>query len=115
MKKLLHRLVSSHQNIRFSITQFIIGLVIFSHGTLKLLGLFDSISLVLSLCSRLWADTFTGIMLTTQLEHGFFVNLFGSHAGEWCVYALFIIDLAFVTSLNGSGKWSIDNLISKKL
>ena len=73
---------------------------------------FGSISLVLGLFSRFWAlslaGIFTGIILTTQLEHGFFMNWFGNQAGEGYEYSLLIIGLALGVIVNGSGKWSID-------
>nr|WP_299174415.1 DoxX family protein [uncultured Allomuricauda sp.] len=77
---------------------------------------FGSISLVLGLFSRFWAlslaGMFTGIILTTQLEHGFFMNWFGNQAGEGYEYSLLIIGLALGVIVNGSGKWSIDASIS---
>lgn len=79
---------------------------------------FGSISLVLGFFSRFWALSlacmFTGIIITTQLEHGFFMNWFGDQAGEGYEYSLLIIGLALSIVVNGSGKWSIDNVISKK-
>lgn len=79
---------------------------------------FGSISLVLGLFSRLWAISlagmFTGIIITTQLEHGFFMNWYGNQAGEGYEYSLLVIGLALSIVFNGSGKWSIDTLISKK-
>ncbi|WP_109301860.1 DoxX family protein [Aquimarina sp. AU474] len=79
---------------------------------------FGSISLVLGFFSRFWATTlvgmFTGIIITTQLEHGFFMNWFGNQRGEGYEYSLLIIGLALSVVINGSGKWSIDGLISKK-
>ncbi|WP_299336311.1 DoxX family protein [uncultured Psychroserpens sp.] len=78
---------------------------------------FGSISLVLGLLSRFWAlllvGMFTGIIITTQLEHGFFMNWFGNQAGEGYEYSLLVIGLALSVVVNGSGKWSIDSLISK--
>ncbi|MFK2818582.1 DoxX family protein [Flavobacteriaceae sp. LMIT009] len=78
---------------------------------------FGSISLVLGFFSRFWAlslaGMFTGIIITTQLEHGFFMNWFGNQAGEGYEYSLLIIGLALSVVVNGSGKWSIDSLISK--
>lgn len=78
---------------------------------------FGSISLVLGFFSRFWATAlvgmFTGIIITTQLEHGFFMNWFGNQAGEGYEYSLLIIGLALSVTVNGSGKWSIDGLISK--
>ena len=79
---------------------------------------FGSISLILGFISRFWAlslaGMFMGIIYTTQLEHGFFMNWFGNQAGEGFEYSLLIIGLALAIIINGSGKWSIDNLISKK-
>lgn len=79
---------------------------------------FGSISLVIGLFSRFWALSltvmFTGIIITTQLEHGFFMNWYGNQSGEGYEYSLLIIGLALSVLINGSGKWSIDSLISKK-
>jgi putative oxidoreductase len=79
---------------------------------------FGSISLVLGLFSRFWAlsltGMFIGIIYTTQLEHGFFMNWFGNQAGEGYEYSLLIIGMALTIIVNGSGKWSIDKLISKQ-
>lgn len=79
---------------------------------------FGAISLILGLFSRFWAlaltGMFIGIILTTQLEHGFFMNWYGNQAGEGFEFSLLIIGLALSVVINGSGKWSVDSLISKK-
>tara|TARA_R110002096_G_scaffold121171_1_gene262395 strand:+ start:39 stop:494 length:456 start_codon:yes stop_codon:yes gene_type:complete len=79
---------------------------------------FGSISLVLGLFSRFWAlsliGMFLGIIFTTQLEYGFFMNWFGNQLGEGYEYSLLVIGLALTVLVNGSGKWSIDTIISKK-
>ncbi|WP_271766163.1 DoxX family protein [Aquimarina algiphila] len=79
---------------------------------------FGSIFLVIGILSRFWAlllaGMFVGIIFITQLEHGFFMNWFGNQAGEGYEYSLLIIGLALTIVINGSGKWSIDTLISKK-
>ena len=91
------------------------GIVAFS---IIMIEFFGSMSLILGLLSRFWAlsltGMFIGIIYTTQLEHGFFMNWFGNQAGEGYEYSLLIIGLALSIILNGSGKWSIDGLISKK-
>ncbi|TMM51983.1 DoxX family protein [Maribacter algarum] len=78
---------------------------------------FGSISLILGLFSRFWAlsliGMFSGIIFTTQLEHGFFMNWFGNQAGEGFEYSLLVIGLALTILINGSGKWSIDSIILK--
>ncbi|GAA0732148.1 DoxX family protein [Aquimarina litoralis] len=87
-------------------------------GSVIMIEFFGSISLLLGICSRFWAlalaGMFTGIIATTQLEHGFFMNWFGNQAGEGYEYSLLIIGLALSIVINGSGKWSVDHLISKK-
>jgi len=79
---------------------------------------FGAISLILGLFSRLWAISligmFIGIIYTTQLSHGFFMNWFGNQSGEGYEYSLLVIGLALTIVVNGSGKWSVDHLISKK-
>jgi len=91
------------------------GIIAFS---IIMIEFFGSISLILGFISRFWALSlavmFMGIIYTTQLEHGFFMNWFGNQAGEGYEYSLLIISLALTIIVNGSGKWSIDNLISKK-
>lgn len=91
------------------------GIVAFS---VIMIEFFGSIFLILGFLSRLWAlalaGMFIGIIYTTQLEHGFFMNWFGNQAGEGYEYSLLIIGLALTIIVNGSGKYSIDNLISKK-
>lgn len=79
---------------------------------------FGSLFLILGFLSRFWAlaltGMFVGIIYTTQWQHGFFMNWFGNQAGEGYEYSLLIIGLAFATLVNGSGKWSLDQLISNK-
>ncbi|NJB72336.1 putative oxidoreductase [Saonia flava] len=91
------------------------GIIAFS---IIMIEFFGSISLILGFISRFWAlslaGMFMGIIYTTQLEHGFFMNWFGDKAGEGYEYSLLIIGLALTIIVNGSGKWSIDNLIYKK-
>ncbi len=90
------------------------GIVAFS---VIIIEFFGAISLVLGFFSRFWAlslaGMFTGIIITTQLEHGFFMNWFGNQAGEGYEFSLLVIGLALSIVVNGSGKWSIDGLISK--
>lgn len=79
---------------------------------------FGAIALIIGLFSRFWALSFVGMFLgiifTTQLEHGFFMNWFGNQAGEGYEYSLLVIGLALTILVNGSGKWSIDSKLSKK-
>jgi putative oxidoreductase len=47
-------------------------------------------------------------------DNGFFMNWFGNQKGEGYEYHLLIIGLSLATLINGSGKFSVDNLIVKK-
>lgn len=91
------------------------GIIAFS---VIMIEFFGSICLILGFLSRIWAlalsGMFVGIIFTTQLEHGFFMNWFGNQAGEGFEFSLLVIGLALTILINGSGKYSLDNLISKK-
>lgn len=94
------------------------GLPVLVAFTVIMIEFFGAIALILGFFSRFWALSigalFLGIILTTQIEHGFFMNWFGNQAGEGYEYSLLIIGLAVSIVINGSGKWSIDNIITKK-
>lgn len=78
---------------------------------------FGSISLVTGFASRLWSIAviviFTGTIFTAHIGNGFFMNWYGTQKGEGYEYALLVIGLSIATLINGSGKYSIDNIILK--
>ena len=94
-----------------------IGLPSIVVSSVIMIEFFGAISLVLGFFSRFWAISiagmFVGIIITTQLEHGFFMNWYGNQAGEGYEFSLLVIGLALSIVVNGSGKWSVDSLISK--
>jgi len=76
-----------------------------------------SLSLILGFASRLWSLaifflTF-GIIQTTHLQYGFFMNWFGNQKGEGIEYFLLMLGLAASLILSGSGKFSIDSFLIK--
>ena len=79
---------------------------------------FGSISLILGFLSRFWAmafiGLFIGIIFTSQLQNGFFMNWFGNQEGEGYEYSILIIGLALSALINGSGRYAFDNIILKK-
>lgn len=79
---------------------------------------FGALSLIAGFASRLWSALtiilFIGIILTSHLEHGFFMNWFGNQQGEGYEFHLLLIGLAIATLINGSGKYSVDNIIEKQ-
>jgi len=76
---------------------------------------FGSIALVTGFASRLWSIAivviFIGTIFTAHIGNGFFMNWYGTQKGEGFEYALLVIGLSIATLINGSGKYSIDNII----
>ncbi len=91
-------------------------IVAFSVILIEFLG---AISLIVGFASRVWAlaiaGLFTGIIFTAHLEHGFFMNWYGTQAGEGFEYALLVIGLALVVLANGGGKYALDIELTKRL
>jgi putative oxidoreductase len=55
------------------------------------------------------------MFLGGHVNNGFFMNWFGMQKGEGLEYFVLVVGLALVALIGGSGKFSVDNLISKKL
>ena len=53
--------------------------------------------------------------LTSHLSFGFFMNWFGNRAGEGFEYHLLAVGLAAVVVLRGSGRWSVDRMLARRL
>jgi putative oxidoreductase len=79
---------------------------------------FGALSLIVGFASRIWSAStiilFLGIIFTSHLDNGFFMNWFGNQKGEGYEYHLLIIGLSLATLINGSGKYSADYLITKQ-
>ena len=79
---------------------------------------FGSLLLLLGLGSRILAAAVAilciGIILTSHLQNGFFMNWFGNQKGEGYEYFLLLIGLSIALLINGSGKFSVDKLLSNK-
>ena len=90
-------------------------------GVLVILAEFaGSIGVILGLGTRFMAlsilMTMTGAMVMGgHIQNGFFMNWFGMQKGEGIEYFILIIGLALALVISGSGKLSVDNVISKKL
>ncbi|WP_298146531.1 DoxX family protein [Flavobacterium sp.] len=71
-----------------------------------------AISILLGFAVRIWAAAivvlFSGIILTSHIAYGFFMNWFGNQKGEGYEFHLLIIGLALALLLNGSGKLGLD-------
>jgi putative oxidoreductase len=78
---------------------------------------FGAIALIFGFATRIVSagiiSLFTGIILTSHFQNGFFMNWFGTQSGEGYEYHLLVIGICIAILLTGSGKYSVDNLISK--
>lgn len=79
---------------------------------------FGAIGLILGFASRIWSALmillFIGIIYSSHLENGFFMNWFGNQKGEGYEFHLLIIGLSLAVFVNGSGKYAIDRTIKGK-
>lgn len=77
-----------------------------------------ALSFIAGFASRIWGALtiilFIGIIFTSHLDYGFFMNWFGNQKGEGYEYHLLIIGLSLAAIINGSGKYSVDKIISQK-
>ena len=78
---------------------------------------FGAISLIVGFASRIWSALtiilFMGIIFTSHLENGFFMNWFGNQKGEGYEYHLLVLGICMTLLVTGGGKYSFDNLIAK--
>ena len=79
---------------------------------------FGALSLLLGFATRLWSISmiflFIGIVLTTHLPNGFFMNWYGSQKGEGIEYFLLSIGMATSLAVSGAGKLSVDRLLARQ-
>lgn len=82
-----------------------------------LIEFLGAILLIVGFASRLSAiamgGLFIGIILKEHLPYGFFMNWFGDKEGEGFEYHLLMLGLCLALFIQGSGKYSLDSLISK--
>ncbi|MFT3751366.1 MAG: DoxX family protein [Paludibacter sp.] len=90
-------------------------------GTLVVLAEFvGSIGLILGFGTRFMAFsvglTMAGAaVLGGHATNGFFMNWFGMQKGEGLEYFILVVGMALAVLVSGSGKYSVDNLILKKI
>ena len=138
-------LYHTDSNMAGLIARVFIGAVILPHGLPKLLSFEQSVgglasgvglpyyiavlvviaesvgavSLIIGFLSRFCALSMIVIMAgAVQLfhfKHGFFMNWKGNQTGEGYEYHLLVVGLALVVVVCGSGRFSIDGLITKLL
>lgn len=78
---------------------------------------FGSLFLLLGIASRIWAIFFIflmiGIIFSSHISNGFFINWSGNNKGEGYEYHLLVIGLSIAILLNGSGKFSVNRFLVK--
>jgi len=71
-------------------------------------------ALIAGLATRLMAFSYLilafGIVWTSHLQHGFFMNWYGQQAGEGIEYFLLWIALAVALLIAGGGRYSVDRM-----
>lgn len=76
---------------------------------------FGSLFILLGFATRLVAigtlAMFIGMILTSHLEHGFFMNWFGNQKGEGYEYHLLVIGMFANLIATGAGKLSLDAIL----
>jgi len=78
-----------------------------------------SVALLLGFLTRFVAVSFVMIMLgaifLVHIQNGFFMNWYGTKAGEGYEYHLLVIAMSISLLLSGGGKASVDGVIAEKL
>ena len=82
-----------------------------------ILEFFGAIALIAGIATRiisvLYIAIAIGIMFTSSIQYGFFMNWFGNQGGEGYEYFLLWIGMAIGLVINGGGKYSVDKLLLK--
>lgn len=83
-----------------------------------LIEFFGPISLIIGLGTRIWSVLIillmVGIIYTSHLQNGFFMNWFGNLKGEGYEFHLLVIGLSLAALFNGAGKYSLDLLLFRR-
>jgi putative oxidoreductase len=56
-----------------------------------------------------------GAVFMVHIHNGFFMNWMGTQKGEGIEYFIPVIAIALALIIKGGGKWSLDNLIARRL
>jgi putative oxidoreductase len=84
-----------------------------------LIEFFGSLALILGVFSRAAAlgviAVMVGAIVKVHLPNGFFMNWSGAQAGEGFEYHLLAIGIALAVAVTGSGRFSIDRALSRRI
>ncbi len=80
---------------------------------------FGAVGLIIGFMGRLCSIgiiiIMTGAIITVHAKNGFFMNWFGTQAGEGYEFHLLAIGLALAVLFGGSGRFSVDRFLTNKL
>ena len=80
---------------------------------------FPALGLIFGFLGRLCAGAsgmlMLGAIFMVHLPYGFFMNWFGNQPGEGFEYHILAIGLAIAVLIKGSGKWSVDRLLTARV
>lgn len=75
-----------------------------------------ALALIAGFATRLVAIAYVvlalGIIFTSHIQNGFFMNWFGAQAGEGYEYFILWIGMAITLTITGGGKYSIDTKLA---
>jgi len=79
-----------------------------------ILEFFGALALIAGIGTRIIAGAYivlaAGIVFTSHIQNGFFLNWFGKQAGEGYEFFLLWIAIAAALFMSGAGKYSLDKL-----
>jgi putative oxidoreductase len=90
-------------------------------GVLVILAEFvGSLAIILGLGTRfmafsLFITMFGAMIIGGHVQHGFFMNWFGTQGGEGLQFFILVLALGLIGMISGGGKFSADGYISEKL
>jgi len=87
-----------------------VALLIISAESLGAIGLI--LGFLTRLCALGIICVMSGAIYMVHLSNGFFMNWFGTQAGEGFEYHLLAIGMALALLIRGGGRWSLDRGIS---
>jgi len=80
------------------------------------LQFFGAIAILLGAATRFISfailNMFIGMIITSHLDYGFFMNWFGNQQGEGFEYHILVIGMAAGLCLAGAGSYSVDRLLT---
>ena len=83
-----------------------------------LIEFIGSLSLILGFATRVWGLSmlflFLGIIFTSHIQNGFFMNWFGNQKGEGIEFFLLAIGMTVSLIISGGGRYSVDALLADK-